>query len=223
MTIRWPIGVLSPQDVMFDIAPRSLSAPASVSGQSQVVSSDAGIWKAMFANIYVKGEARVLTFRAISNLLEGRLGTILVPFCRGYQPVLTEPEGLYEPVPHSDDTFFSDGSGYVGATVEATLVSGIAARSVSATLDIAYGGTLQPGQHFSIGERGYRLRTVVYTDADTAAITFRPPLREAATAGTRLEFDDPVVRMKLASDSEMDLELQLRRFGRPTVNFVEDL
>jgi hypothetical protein len=223
MTIRWPEKILPPRDVMFEVAPRSLAGPASVAGHSQVVSSDAGIWKAAFSNIHVRGEQRVLTFRAISVLLEGRLGRILVPFCRGYQPVLTGTEGLYDPVPHSDGTFFSDGSGYVGATVEATLASGIAARSVSAVVNIAYGGTLQPGQHFSIGERGYRLRTVVYVDNNTAAITFRPPLREAASAGTRLEFDDPVVRMKLASDTEMDLELQLRRFGRPTVNFVEDL
>lgn len=222
MTIRWPIKVLPAQDVAFDIAPRTLAGPASVSGATQVVSSDAGIWKARLGGIVITRRDAVLTFRAIANLLEGRLGTILIPFCRAYQPTLNI-DGILDPVPHSDDTFFSDGSGYVGATVEVSLASGIAARSVSASVNIAYGDTLQPGQHFSIGERAYRLRTVVYTSDSTANITFRPPLREAALAGTRLEFDDPVVRMRLASDTEMDLELQGRRRSFPTVNFIEDV
>lgn len=221
MTIRWPVAVLPPRHVMFDIASRTLAGPASVSGRTQVAASDAGVWKATFGNVLVRGADAVLTFRAIANLLEGRLGSILVPLCRGYQPVLAAE--LYEPVPHDDDALFDDDSGYVGSTVEAELASGAAARAVSATIDIAYGGILQPGQHFSIGERLYRLRTVVYSGESTAAITFRPPLRESASAGTRLEFDEPVVRMRLASDAEMDLELQLRRFGNPTVSFIEDV
>jgi hypothetical protein len=69
----------------------------------------------------------------------------------------------------------------------------------------------------------YRLKTVVYASDTSAAITFRPPLREAASADDRLEFDDPVVRMRLASDSEMDLDLEGRRRSFPTVNFIEDV
>lgn len=223
VTIRWPEKVLPARDVSFDIASRSLAGPASVSGHSQVVSSDAGIWKATFAGIVVNRMDRVLVFRAISTLLEGRLGRILVPLCRGYQPVLTEPPGLYDPVPHSDGTFFSDGTGYVGGSVEVTLAGSLSARSVSGNIAIAVAGLIQPGQHFSIGERLYRLRSVEYTSETTAAITFRPPLREAAVDGAILEFDDPVCRMRLAGDDEMDLHLALRRFGSPTVNFIEDL
>lgn len=223
MTIRWPEQVLRPQNVAFDIASRSLSAPASMTGAVQVVSSDAGIWKATFGNVLVRGRNHVLAFRGIANLLEGRLGKILVPLCRGYQPLLPAWQPLYEPVPHSDGAFFSDGSGYVSQVIDVTLAGSAAARAVSAIVNIAVADTLQPGQHFSIGERLYRLRTVNYISQTTAAITFRPPLREAASTGVRLEFDDPVCRMRLATDAEMDLELALRRFGAPTVSFVEDV
>ncbi|MBL0934845.1 MAG: hypothetical protein IBJ07_08850 [Rhizobiaceae bacterium] len=222
-TIRWPIKVLPARNVQFDIASRSLSGPASISGAVQVVSSDAGIWKATLDGIIVTGRESILAWRGVANLLEGRLGKIVVPLCKGYQPFLPEWGGLYTAVPHSDDAFFSDGAGYVSQVIDVTLAGSVAARAVSANVNIGVADMLQPGQHFSIGERLYRLRTVTYTSDTTAAITFRPPLREAASLGDRLNFDDPVCRMRLASDSEMDLPLELNRTARPTVSFVEDV
>lgn len=225
MTIRWPDAVLAPRAVAFDIAPRTLSAPASVSGATQVVSSGAGIWKATFADIVVTEQQQVLAFRAISALLEGRLGSILVPLCRMYQPKPDNAEalGLYDAVPHDDDAFFDDGTGYVGRVIDVQLTGTIVKGATSASIAINVAGTIEPGQHFSLGERLYRLKSVNYTSATAATITFTPPAREAASAGDNLEFDDPVCRMRLASDEEMDLALDLRRYGSPTVNFVEDL
>lgn len=221
MTILWPIRVLAPQKMSFDIAPRSLSAPASLSGASQVVASDVGVWKASYQDVPVFDHDAILTWRAIAALLEGRLNPILVPVTRFYQPTLDE--ALYKEVPHDDDTFFDDDSGYVGSTTSVRFASAAAVRAVSANVTIDYGGTLQPGQHFSVGERLYRLRSVSYATDTQALITFRPPLREAVAAGTRLELDDPVCRMRLASDAEMDIELELNRRGVPKVNFVEDV
>jgi hypothetical protein len=226
MTLRWPCDVLHPQNVAFDIAPRTLAAPASVSGITQVVATDAGIWKATYGDIGVRNRNSVLAFRAIGALLEGRLGSVLVPLCRAYQPRIDLAPGeapLYAQVPHSDETFFDDDSGYVGSVNSVTLAGALSARAISANITIAHGGTIEPGQHFSIGERLYRIRTVTYTAANAATITFRPPLREAAAAGVVVNFDDPVCRMRLATDNAMDLELALHRFGQPTVVFLEDL
>lgn len=228
MTVRWPCEVLRPRDVLFEVSPRTLAAPASVSGATQVVSSDAGLWKATYSNVVIRERNHVLAFRAIANLLEGRLGSIVIPLCRAYQPLPdgftpTEAAALLDGVPHGDDAPFGDESEYTGGTMSVELSSGISARAVSCNVIINYGGTIEPGQHFSIGERLYRVRTITYTTPTTAAITFRPPLREAAAAGAILDFDDPVVRVRLASDDAMDLELALRRFGNPTVNFIEDV
>lgn len=224
MTIRWPDQVLSPRALSVDIAPRSLSGPSSISGAVQVVSSDAGIWRVTFEGIPVVNEQKVKAWRGVAGLLEGRLNAIVVPISRFYQPAWVEGEDeLVEPVPHSDDAFFSDGSGYVGSVNEVTLAGSVAARATTANVSIAYGGTLEPGQHFSIGERLYRIRTVTYTSDTAATITFRPPLREAASLGDRLEFDDPVVRVKLATDDEMQLPLDYNRWAFVAVNFVEDV
>jgi len=221
MTILWPVHVLRPQNVAFDIAPRSLAGPSSVSGFSQVVASDAGIWKARLGSVIVSRRNHVLAWRAIDALLEGRLNPILVPLCRAYQPV--PADFVDDDVPHSDDAPFDDETEYDGSVISVFLAADMAVRAVSGSVNIAYAGTLQPGQHFSLGERLYRLRTVTYTGANTADITFRPPLREAAAVGAVLEFDNPVCRMRLVSDQEMNLELAGRRRSAPTVNFIEDI
>jgi hypothetical protein len=221
--IRWPCELLRPQNVSFDIDSRSLAGPASVSGATQVVASEAGIWKATYGNIIVKSRAAVLTHRAIAALLEGRLGSILVPLCKAYGPSsgAVVDQGYFAQVPHSDDAFFDDGTGYVGSLTNVVLAANAAVRATTLNVTVTYAADdIQPGMHFSLGERLYRVRTF---DASTGTMTIRPPLREPATAGDQLEFDDPVCRMRLLQDDGMDLELALRRFGNPTVQFVEDM
>jgi hypothetical protein len=226
MTIRWPDEVLRPQNVSFDLDSRSLAGPASVSGATQVISSDAGLWKATLGEIIVKSRQAVLAHRAIAALLEGRLGSILIPLCRGYGPssgaVLTaDEEALFAEIPHSDDAFFDDDTGYVGSLTDVVLAADAAVRATTLMVTVNYAADdIQPGQHFSIGERLYRIRTF---DATTGTMTIRPPLREAVTASDVLNFDDPCCRMRLLQDDGLDLELSLRRFSSPSVQFIEDL
>jgi hypothetical protein len=222
LTLLWPIHRLRAQNFALDLAPRSLAGAASVSGVTQVVSSDAGIWKARLGNIIIKSRAEVLAFRALGALLEGRLNPILIPVCRAYQPVPdgAVAEGLYDEVPHSDDTYFEDDTGHEGVVIDVEAAASAAVRASSMTVTVNYAGEIQSGQHFSIGERLYRVRTF---DEGTGALTFRPLLREAVTTGDRLNFDNPVGRFRLATDKEMDLELLGRRNAMPSVSFVEDL
>lgn len=219
MTIAWPDQVLRPQSqAEFDIAPRTLAGPSSVSGFTQVVSSDAGIWKATLPNIPMRGRDEVLAFRAIAALLEGRLGTIMVPRCRGYGP---SPEGAdYSDIPHSDETLFYDDVGYAGGAISVSVVTAAAARAVSIDVEIVSAGEIEAGQDFSIGERMYRVRSVVYDDDTHATITFRPPLREAVAAGAELNFDAPACRMRLASDDEMS---GAAKGSVISVRFIEDV
>lgn len=225
MTVRWPDKVLRIANFAIDLAGRSLAGPSSVNGSSQTVASDAGIWKATLGGVIVKSREEVLCFRAIAAILDGRVNPILVPLCRGYQPVPlgAVAAGLYGEVHHSDGTGFDDGSGYVGQVIDAVLAAPLALRATSASVTVNSARMIEAGQHFSIGERLYRVRTIDGIVGSTASITFRPPLRQPAEAGDRLEFDDPVCRMKLATDGEMDLPLENRRFASPNINLVEDL
>lgn len=172
MTIRWPDQVLSPRGLSVDLASRSLSGPASISGSVQVVASDAGIWKVTFDAIPVVSEQKIKAWRAVAGLMEGRLNPIVMPISRFYQPAWVEGENeLVEPVPHSDQAFFGDGAGYVGSVNKARLAGSVAARATTANVVVTYGGQLEPGQHFSIGERLYRIRTSEEIEPKTPAGT----------------------------------------------------
>jgi len=221
--LRWPIESLAPREFSLHLAARTIAGPSSVSGVAQVVASDAGIWRLTFGGIPVVDRQRVILWRSLSEWAEGRMNPFLVPITHFYQPYAPEWESLYEPVPHSDDSPFGDGSEYQGGVIDVTLASNIPLRGTTANITINVAHEIQPGQHFSIGERLYRIRTVEYTSENTATITFRPPAREAATIGTRLEFDNPVVRVRLASDNEMELSLDYGRWSFPSVNFIEDV
>lgn len=223
--ILWPRCVLKPRRDPFNIAPRTLSGPFSVSGVGQATASDAGLWKATFGEIIIKrGSPAVLLFRAISTILEGRLHPIIVPRYCGYQPFGPELDKLHGAVPHSDKSPFADGGLYRSRIVDIRLTSNIPLRGTTANIALITNVQLQPGQDFSIGDRLYRIRTVHMTGENTATITFRPPAREAVSAGAEMEFDRPICRMRLASDSEMDLDMDLvAPWSFPTVNFIEDV
>lgn len=223
MTLRWPDAVLKPRDVAFDLAARSLAGPPSINGSAQVVASDAGLWTAAYQAIHVRGRTQVLVWRAMQALLEGRVNPVLVPYCRGYQPFDPADLALLDPVPHDDGTLFDDGTGYAGSLIVVTLDADLPVRAVSAEVTIVVAETIKVGQVFSIGDRLYVIRSVTYADATHATIGFRPPLREAASAGIDLNFDDPVCRMRLATDRELDVVLELHRQADPTVTFIEDV
>ena len=226
MTILWPRDLLPPQQPMFYIAPMNVSGPISGSGAADVISGDAGFWRASYGSVVVTTRDRILTWRGISAKLQGRLFPILIPFCGMYQPFPPGSDGkpVFPPlaVPHSDDAFFSDGTGYKSRVIRVLLNGELRVRAVSGKVDIVTDSLIEPGQVFSFGERMYEIVDVA-RDGNSATLTWQPPLREAVPDGTQLNFDRPVCRMRLASDNEMQLTLDLNKRGFPSVNFVEDL
>lgn len=228
MAIVWP-HLLQPRNTSVDPVYRSLSGPTAVSGFSQVVASDAGLWKATFDTIPVydmNGRSLTKLWRAIGGLAEGRLNSLLIPICEaGRRPV---PAGSVDDdinvsVPHSDGTYFSDGSGYVTQYTEVVTTAGAAVRATTLVLAKPAVTELEPGQRFSIGERLYQIKSVTEQDDTSATVKIWPPLREFVGVGAQLEFDRPVLRVRLATDSEMDLPLEYGRWSFPSVNFLEDL
>ena len=231
MTLVWPTELLSAQANRPPfLAVRTMAGATSINGRTQIAATDAGIWVYELGGIAVTDRDTLLTWRAIAVLLEGRLRAIDVPV-EGYEGLAAPYEdglnwpALLAPVPHDDDSFHDDGAGYAGWIADVTLAADAALRATSITVTVGYAPTLQPGQLFSVdhavkGPRWYQVRT---WDADTNTLTFRPPLREAATSGDRLEFDRPTCRMRLASDDAMAMALRPPVVSLPTVRFVEDL
>ena len=215
--IIWP-KTLSPQVITADPIPRNLSSTVSTEGTSQTVSSGAPIWYVVYGNIPVVTEDQINTWRAISALVEGSLTPIVLPLYRFQQP---NYEIELSQTTFDDNATFSDGSLFEGNTVDCFLSTEIFSGTITANFNYVYGKKLLPGQTFSIDNRAYRVKKIISETETTQQIKFTPPARQNHLNGSRVEIDDPKIQVVLENDKAMLLELQLGRWGFPSLSFVE--
>jgi hypothetical protein len=194
------------------------SGGTSLSGYEDVIRTDGGGFViAEFTNGETWERQDTLAWRALTDAMDGGAVAVVVHFCdRLHQPV-----GDRVAVPHSDDTSFSDDTLYVSSGASASALAPAALRATSLRMTIISELPLLAGEWFTIvhpnwGERAYR---VINIDGDT--IQFRPPLREAITSGTPLDFDDPRCRMRLSGAPGNPTNMG--RFQTVTARFVEDM
>lgn len=204
-----------------------------------IVRSDGGgFWTCSMTDVELAGKGTTargrdrqkistLLWRAVRQACDGGANNIVVP--RNDSLFRPWPASAsisdYEDIAHADDALFSDGSGYEQPVIN--IVSGPAAlRATAISIRVDVGSDLVGGEAFSIdhetvGWRMYEIASVDYTDSTHATITFNPPLREAISDGTYLEFDRPRCTMRLAAPSSMDLTVAPWTFNRGSVDFVE--
>lgn len=227
--LYWPRRLLCGLSKSFDPAYRTTSGGSGRVGLGQVIASDAGVWKSTVGSIPVLQNDRhstIILWRAIDGLLGGRTGEIAMPVStRGRRPL---PDGVTDDdvdsesdVPHDDEAPFDDDSEYDGSFIEVEVAADAALRATTLVLTKNVCGDIEPGMDFSIGVRLYRVKRVTAQSAGAATIVINFPLREAVTAGSHCEFEHPVCLMRLASDQEMDLPVELNRKALPTINMVE--
>lgn len=133
-------------------------------------------------------------------------------------------------IPHSDGSFFSDGSGYSQATVygEVTEAAGLGAGILKMRV---YGAArpLRWSDWFSIyhptkGWRAYRYWEVISKTNEASPVytlAIAPPLREAVTAGTRVELARPMCCMKFPRGFTLPWDYSGFYESRPTLRFTE--
>ena len=206
-------STISPGQTLYGAAPR-------------IRTDGGGLWRCEYGAINLRSPDHVRTWRALDALCDGGVSPIIVPMCdkRHFPAPIVDGNPVYsiDQIPHSDDTLFSDGSGYTQSVVDASVGQDAPLRAVSLTVFFLVGGPLRGGEFFSIEHetQGWHLYQVATVD-DDGVITFRPPLREAVTEGTYLEFDRPRCVMMLADPNVMKLTLSMRRFADPDVSFIE--
>lgn len=227
MTIyRWD-PALAPRGVSFNLRGMSIGGPPTLTGRNQVGQLDAGYWTASYTKIPVGPSAVVQAFRALRAKMEGGAHQILVPVfddaqvpyaLAGGKIVNANPEQ-----PYSDGTLHTDGHGfYLPAIIVSTSAdAALRATSISATVTTA--GTISAGTYFSIGDRLYLIKEVLSSSGGARTWSISPPLREAVPSGTPINFEAPICRMRLLSESEMDLVLERGLYGFSDINFIEAL
>lgn len=217
MTVfRWP-AILGARGIAFNQRGMTVSGSPTLSGRSPVTSYDAGFWIATL-NVATLGQgAKIKTFRALRARLEGGAHQVRVPvFDDGQAPW---PGSAHSAAAsgYSDDTRFSDGTGFVERVILVALAADAAARATRIDVTVTSAASITGGEYFSIGDRLHTVRQVL----SPTSWAIWPPLRERAAAGRALNFDAPVCRMQQIAESDMDLALGRLWTAQPDIAFIE--
>lgn len=217
---------------MFGVDSPSRSGGQSIGGFEQVVASSAGRWRATMTFDIFRGGSndakRLLYWRWFLAHMQGRSNSIVIgPFDEGNTPAALNGETAPSPLPHDDDTYFDDGTGYAQTLVSAH-TGNAALGDTSVLVNVLSGHQPQPGQYFSVNNRMHMIRSAALYEPLLEGFVpaywtlgIWPPVREDWEDGTWAEFDNPVCIMRLASDNSGDLPLKTTYIGEATIELVE--
>jgi len=217
----WP-NILRPGQVSPNIVAFTRTGGKSLGGIERPIRSDRGYWSIALQQIALyDGETR-RAWNALRSSLNGRAGLVSIPVWSDDSAAFPDGASASPDLPHSDGTFFSDGTGYLGtpaieirmntlASIGATVV---ALRVVRAGPDIA-------GTRFSYNSALYEIGQPISISGAVWQVPVFPSLRAAIPADALLECDRPRCLVRLASDREMDVAVSRAGADKRDINFVE--
>lgn len=222
--VYWP-RALCPLD--FTIHPQATvkTGGRTMTGVEQIVASGAMFWRASFS-FRVRSRDNILLWRAIQAKLRGRENVLRMgPFDFGRGPARIEGgSGLPTTVTHSDFATFDDLSEYEQSFTDARVSVVAAARDTTLTATVTgYTSAIQPGQFVSIDDRLYLLESVSTPSAGVRTLGIYPGLRSAAGVGTKIDFDRPLGRWRIASEDSGEMSLDMLKLSVVSINLVEAL
>jgi hypothetical protein len=232
----FPVDFLRPTEASFDNPGSGLDGGVNGVGEPiSIETSGGGIITATYSNMVLEGpDERFEVLNWLGARLNGGFRFINVPIVNdkiGPFPVIRGTRRpIIKGIPHSDGALFSDSSGYSQATVygevreDAPLNAGIISMQVfGAARDLRWSDWFSI-YHPTKGWRVYRHWEVIDKSDDADPIyrlALSPPLREAVTAGTRVELARPRCVMKLPKGVTVPWAYSGWYSSRPTVQFTE--
>lgn len=206
------------------LVPNTRSGGVAINGVEQISGPLTAIWRFRVV-LPINSVGRARSWRATLAKLDGRWNYLRLRVCDRAR-IGRRDVGAWsgsDPVPHSDDSFFSDDTGY-GLAQPASSVQVAAARGATSLQVLAsdFDGAMTAGVFFSVADWLYLVTDwSVNEDDDTKLdITFKPPLRVAADEGDTVDFDAKSVWI-LDADDTGRMPLRLGRFGEVELNLTE--
>ena len=196
-----------------------ISGGTSLNGVETVIATDGGgRWAAEYGNAPLNRRDKIMSWRAARAMLEGGAVPIIFPICDArHQPV-----AFRHHVPHSDGSPFSDESLYESGDCDVICFVDAPLRATSMVMEFrSLGRPIVAGERFSIDHPSWRHLLYEIKATDGVTVQFRPPLREAVSAGTEINFSDPRCVMRLNSD--MAAPLNGPRSATGSIILVEDM
>lgn len=220
----FPTRLLKPAMLQPSLIGAAVEGGRTLSGDAQYAEmSGGGRWAVEFSDIALLATAQVKAWRALSAALDSGVTPLLVPLAdRRHQPLLdpkysgSDPFGL---------AIWDEGlTPWSPEEITAAASGAVPVRQTEISFSYTGGAALQGGEHFSfahptMGWRLYRITRVKAAAGGSYTVEFRPPLREAVAPGELLNFESPRCTMRL--DGEMDAPLEMWRWARASVRFVE--
>lgn len=225
MADRFPVEDFWLKDAAWSLDGQRLTGGQSVSGLTQTARTDGGGYWTADLRFVLRSPDQVRRWRAFAARLSGGEETIAVPRCEIGLKVTLAAGVTFESVTHSDGVAFSDGTEYVIEPVVSAAFGGTAAlRATQVQLNFTTAVDLLGGEVFSIvhanaGERMYQIKSIVSQSGNNYTVKISPPLREAVTTSTELDFDDPRCLMRVAEGFQA--EMRGLRFSDPKPLFIE--
>lgn len=174
-----------------EINVRGRSGGTSSTGVDHVIYGSQPRWEGK-VSLLLPRKQDVLSWRALYSKIKGRVNLFRFRIVDPHGPQIQGETGLISQsnnnptVPHSDDAYFSDGSGYAYEPT-LSLSSVLAVGTTQITIDASpIGDALQVGHYFSIDDWTYRV-VGMYGTESAREYHFEPPLRRAASSGSSMK------------------------------------
>lgn len=233
--VIWPPCLNRPLSHKFALVSSTISPGQTASASFPIGRFDGGgPWMGALNQILLRTDDDVRAYLAIQGLAQGGIVPLVVP-CK---PVMLAPWPVidgqqitgYDPEPHSDGSYHSDGSGYSQPAIAASVTTDaiLRATTISLTFLSVSPDGLRGGEWFSLnhptqGWRMYRIMKIVSQAGGVAVVLIDPPLRDLISAGSVAEFDMPRCTMRLWKSDSLDLDLVTFPYPRPSAQFIEYL
>ncbi|HEV7305206.1 hypothetical protein [Ensifer sp.] len=231
---------LAPLRTTYDVTGSSIDGGRNGVGEGQSIEmSGGGIVTAIYEDCKIKDPEHYEYVNWLGARLNGGYRFINVPIITDwfgpFPKIGRLPTPIVSGIPHSDGSYFDDGSGYSQATAWGEITEAAALNAGVIRLKV-YGLSrpLRWSDWFSIyhptkGWRAYRYWEVLdstegsdgsgaFTDYQLA---IAPPLREAVTVGTRVEFARPMFVAKFKSDFTLPSVVEAFFVTQQAIQFVE--
>ncbi len=227
---------LAPVRTTYDVTGSSVDGGRNGVGEGQSIEmSGGGIVTANYEDCKIKDPEHYEYVNWLGARLNGGFRFINVPIITDwfgpFPKIGRLPTPIVTGIPHSDGSYFDDGTGYSQATVYGEITE--AAALNAGTIKMRVYGLSRPlrwSDWFSIyhttkGWRAYRYWDVLArTDGSGYAdytLALAPPLRQAVAVGTRVEFARPRFVAKFKADFTLPSVVEAFFVTQQAIQFVE--
>ncbi len=230
--IVFPRSLLREQNICWEFVGDVVAGGRTGVDAAPLVNTTGGpLWQATLDKVAIRTAQQQQLWQALEALADNGATPMVVPDCASRTapwPVVNgAPQRTWGSVTFGDGSVFSDGSSFSQPTIQAELGAAASLRASSVELVTDQAGAFLGGEHFSIlhgtlGWRRYRIKTVqASATANHWIVGIRPLLREACNGSEVVDFVNVRCVMRLATPDAFRLVLTRRKWGDPTVKFIE--